>query len=151
MQPIESHGRHHHHHHHHHSELSDSISQRFIWAIIINILYVTLEFFLGFRYGSAGLLADAGHNLSDIGGLTISLTAFFLQKKQPNDIFTYGLKKATILAAFLNSLILFGAIAMIFYESMEKFICGSSASGWAIILTAASGVAVNAVTVALLA
>ena len=127
------------------------MGKRFILAIIINLVYVTSEFYLGVRYDSVGLLADAGHNLSDVGGLLISLIAFFMLKKHPDKTFTYGYKKATVLAAFINSVLLIAAVVIIIYECIEKFIHGSSSSGSAIMITAGIGIIVNGFTVFLLA
>ena len=69
---------HHHDHNHHHHSYNPATGNCFLWAIGINLLYVAAEFYLGFRYDSVGLLADAGHNLTDVGGLLISLIAFFM-------------------------------------------------------------------------
>ena len=140
-----------HHHEHHHHGFDPAMGKRFIFAILINLIYVTGEFYLGFRYDSVGLLADAGHNLSDAGGLLISLTAFFMLKKTSDTTFTYGYKKATVVAAFFNSLLLMAAVAIIIYESIERFIHGSAVSGSAIMITAATGILVNGFTVFLLA
>ena len=142
---------HHRHHHHHHHSYNPATGKRFLWAIGINLLYVAAEFYLGFRYDSAGLLADAGHNLSDVGGLVISLVAFLIQKKAPDQLFTYGLKKATVLAAFINSVLLLFAVGLIIFECIEKFRVASIASGSAIMITAGIGIIVNGLTVVLLA
>ena len=142
---------HHHDHNHHHNSYTPATGNRFLWAIGINLLYVAAEFYLGFRYDSVGLLADAGHNLSDVGGLVVSLVAFLMQKKAPDQLFTYGFKKATVLAAFINSVFLLFAIALIVFECIEKFRIGSIASGSAIMVTAGIGIIVNGLTVVLLA
>ena len=97
-----------------------------------------------------GLLADAGHNLTDVGGLLISLIAFFMLKKHSDKTFTYGYKKATVLAAFINSLMLMAAVIIIIYECVEKFLLGSHTSGIAIMITAGIGILVNGFTVFLL-
>ena len=141
----------HHEHHHHNHGFDPAMGKRFILAIIINLVYVTSEFYLGFRYDSVGLLADAGHNLSDVGGLFISLLAFFMLKKRSDKTFTYGYKKATVLAAFVNSLMLMAAVIIIIYECIEKFIHNSPTSGSAIIITAGVGILINGFTVFLLA
>lgn len=142
-----------HHHHdlnHHHHSYNPATGNSFLWAIGINLLYVAAEFYLGFRYDSVSLLADAGHNLSDVGGLLISLIAFFMLKKHSDKTFTYGYKKATVLAAFINSLMLMSAVIIIIYECIEKFLNGSHVSGIAIIITAGIGILVNGFTVFLL-
>lgn len=141
---------HHHHEHHHHHTFDPALGVRFIIAIIINLIYVAGEFYLGFRYDSVGLLADAGHNLSDVGGLLISLFAFFMLKKHSDKTFTYGYKKATVLAAFINSLMLMAAVIIIIYECIEKFLHTSHTSGTAIMITAGVGILVNGFTVFLL-
>ena len=142
---------HHHNHNHHHHSYTPAAGNRFLWAIGINLFYVAAEFYLGFRYDSVGLLADAGHNLSDVGGLSVSLVAFLMQKKSPDHLFTYGFKKATVLAAFINSVLLLLAVALIVFECIEKFRIGSIASGSAIMVTAGIGIIVNGLTVVLLA
>ena len=142
---------HHHDHHHHHHSYTPATGHRLLWAIGINLLYVAAEFYLGFRYDSAGLLADAGHNFSDVGGLTVSLAAFWMQKKSPDQLFTYGFKKATVLAAFINSVLLLFAVALIIFECIEKFRVSSIASGSVIMLTAGTGILINGLTVVLLA
>ena len=146
---------HHHHDHHdhhdpHHHGFSPETGKRFLFAIALNLLFVIAEFALGFRYDSAGLLADAGHNLGDVGGLIISLAAFFMLKKKADQTFTYGFKKATVLAAFINSLLLTAAAVLIVWECMEKFRSGAAVNGLAVMGTAAAGIAVNGFTVLLL-
>lgn len=144
------HDHHHDHHDHHHHGFSPETGTRFLIAIALNLLFVIAEFALGFRYDSAGLLADAGHNLGDVGGLVISLAAFFMLKKKANQTFTYGFKKATVLAAFINSLLLVAAVVLIVWECVEKFRTGAAVNGLAVLGTAAAGIAVNGFTVLLL-
>lgn len=144
------HDHHHDHHEHHHHGFSPETGTRFLIAIALNLLFVIAEFALGFRYDSAGLLADAGHNLGDVGGLIISLAAFFMLKKKADQTFTYGFKKATVLAAFINSLLLTAAVVLIVWECVEKFRSGAAVNGLAVMGTAAAGIAVNGFTVLLL-
>ncbi len=138
------------HGHAHHHEFNPTVGKRFLVAIIVNLVYVAAEFLLGYRWDSVGLLADASHNLGDVGSLGISLTAFLLMKRRADTTFTYGFRKATVLAAFVNSVILLGAVALIVHESIGKFIHGSSASGGAIMATAGIGILVNGLTTLLL-
>lgn len=144
------HDHHHDHHDHHHHVFSPETGTRFLIAIALNLLFVIAEFALGFRHDSAGLLADAGHNLGDVGGLIISLAAFFMLKKKADQTFTYGFKKATVLAAFINSLLLTAAVGLIMWECVEKFRSGAAVNGLAVMGTAAAGIAVNGFTVLLL-
>ena len=136
---VHSHG----HGHMHHHEFDPAMGRRFIIAIVINLVYVAAEFFLGYRWDSVGLMADASHNLGDVGSLVISLTAFLLLKRRADKTFTYGFRKATVLAAFVNSTILLAAVGLIIYESIGKFIHGSAASGGAMMVTAGIGILVN--------
>lgn len=138
------------HAHHHNHAADQAMGKRFILAIILNLVYVASEFYLGFHYDSVGLLADAGHNLSDIGGLFISLIAIFLLRKHSDKTFTYGYKKATVLAAFANSMMLAAAAGIILYECIEKLFHGTTVSGIAIMVTAGIGILVNGFTVFLL-
>ena len=140
----------HSHVHEHHHAFNPTTGKRFILAIAVNLVYVAAEYYLGYRWDSVGLIADASHNLGDVGSLVISLTAFLLMKKHADLTFTYGFRKATVLAAFLNSVILLGAVALIVYECIMKFMHGSAASGGAIMATAGIGIIVNGRVKALL-
>ena len=75
-------GHSHGHAHTHHHEYPPTAGRRFIVAIVVNLAYVAAEFLLGYRWDSVGLVADASHNLGDVGSLVISLAAFLLLKKQ---------------------------------------------------------------------
>ena len=143
-------GHSHRHEHGHHHEYNPATGKRFIIAIVVNIVYVAAEFLLGWHWDSVGLMADASHNLGDVGSLLISLTAFLLTKRNADLTFTYGFRKATILAAFVNSLILLGAVLLIVCESIGKLLHGSAASGGAIMATAGIGILVNGLTTVLL-
>lgn len=81
----------------------------FLWGIGLNMVYVAIEAVFGFIYDSMGLLSDAGHNLSDVAALVLSLIAVRLALKKPNERYTYGYKKSTILISLLNAVILFVA------------------------------------------
>ena len=140
----------HSHAHEHHHAFNPTTGKRFLLAIAVNLVYVVAEYYLGYRWDSVGLIADASHNLGDVGSLVISLTAFLLTKKHADSTFTYGFRKATVLAAFINSVILLGAVALIVYECIMKFMHGSAASGGAIMVTAGIGIIVNGLTTLLL-
>lgn len=139
---------HEHHHHHHHEFSGNDIKGRaFFFAIILNSLFVIGEFTAGFVFNSMGLLADAGHNLGDVSGLLISLTAFLLAKKRYRKNYTYGYRKGTILASLLNAAILIFAVGVIVTECIRKFIVPETVGGWPIIITAGIGVVFNGLTV----
>src|SRR3954467_12323375 len=95
-----------HDHHHGHSHLPDKRtmeSKAFVAGIALNVVFVIVEAVAGFSTGSLGLLTDAGHNLSDVAGLLLSLLAFRLSRQRSTSTFTYGYKKTTVLAALFNA------------------------------------------------
>lgn len=142
-----NHGHHEHgHSHHHHVHNFDSLNKAFVLGIVLNSLFVVFEFVAGFFSNSAGLLSDAGHNLSDVASLLLALIAFRLAKRGSNKVYTYGYKKSTILISLLNAMILFVAVGIVIYESIEKFIKPEDVDGGAIAWVAAIGVAVNGLT-----
>jgi len=141
------HGEHgHHHHHHHHSHELKSLNKAFIFGIALNIVFVVVEAVAGWISNSMGLLADAGHNLSDVASLVLALLAFRMAKRKASAQYTYGYKKSTILVSLLNALILIVAVVIIIYESVEKLISPVEVGGKVIIITAAIGVAINGLT-----
>ena len=102
---------HHHDHshgfgHHHHTVDLKSVNRAFVIGIILNFAFVLIEAIVGLSIKSLSLLSDAGHNLADVASLALSLIAFRLMKVKPNERYTYGYKKTTILVALLNAAIL---------------------------------------------
>src|SRR4051812_39665641 len=92
-----------HHHHHHHVSPGDVVNSAFIFGIVLNASYVVVQVVVGLLTHSMALLSDAGHNLSDVASLGLSLMAFRLARVKPSQTFTYGYKKTTILAALTNA------------------------------------------------
>ena len=149
----EEHHHSHHHHHHHDLELTESnknIRNILYIGIFVNIFYVFVEVFCGWKFNSLGLISDAGHNLSDVLSLVLSLIATYLIMKKANHKYTYGFKKSTILIALLNAFILFVAVAGIVYESLERFSHPQPVDGFWVFVTAGIGIIVNGVTAFLL-
>ncbi|MBO6117967.1 MAG: cation transporter [Bacteroidales bacterium] len=138
-----SHG---HHHHHHGNINADSLNKAFIWGIVLNALFVVVEFLIGFFAGSVGLISDAGHNLSDVASLILAMLAFRLAKIHTNNNYTYGYKKMTIHVSLINAVILIIAVAFIIWESIHKLFAAEVVEGKMISITAAVGVLVNGVT-----
>lgn len=133
---------------HTHQETHDAkaLNIAFIAGIALNTAYVVIEAVFGLIYHSMGLLSDAGHNLSDIAALIISLVAFRLMSHKPDERHTYGYKKFTIQASFINALLLCIAVGAIIMESIQKLIHPVAVDGDAIAWVAAAGVIVNGVT-----
>src|SRR5258705_9131405 len=99
------HGAHAHLHVHHHAGRSD-YGRAFAVGIVLNLAYVAAEAVFGALSGSLALLADAGHNLSDVLALALSWGAAMLSRRQPSCRLTYGLRSISIPAALANAFIL---------------------------------------------
>src|SRR3954469_11612603 len=97
---------HDHPHSHDHPQAPADFGRVFAIGIALNVGFVLAEVVFGFLANSMSLLADAGHNLSDVLGLVLAWAAATMARKAPSPRFTYGLKKAPILAALANSLLL---------------------------------------------
>src|SRR4030095_2399705 len=103
-------------HAHHH----DDFTRAFALGTALNIAIVLVEATFGFLANSMALIADAGHNLSDVLGLVIGWAGVVMAKRAASSRFTYGLKKASILAALLNALFLLVAVGAIAAEAVRR-------------------------------
>lgn len=137
---------HSHSHSHTRSASAASLNRAFRLGIALNVAFVAAEFAAGLRYGSMGLLSDAGHNLSDVAGLLLALMAFRLAQRRPTARYTYGYKKSTVLISLLNSLLLLAAVGVIVAESIARLRHPAPVAGAAIAWTAGAGVAINGFT-----
>ncbi|MES2701080.1 MAG: cation diffusion facilitator family transporter [Bacteroidota bacterium] len=145
------HGHHHHGHdhgHHHHGAPKDlkpgtARYKMFITGIVLNMAYVVIQAVAGLMTGSMALLADAGHNLSDVATLALSLLALRLSHARPTASFTYGYKKTTILAALVNGVVLFITIGVLAYGSVQRILHPEPVAGGLVAVIAAVGIAVN--------
>lgn len=135
-----SHGEHRHHH------LPANYNRAFIVGLVLNGGFVLTEFFFGFLANSVALIADAGHNLSDVLGLILAWAASLLVRRQPSSRKTYGWRKSSIVAAFLNAVFLLLVTGGIAWESVQRFSTPHEVKGGMIILVAAIGIVINAVT-----
>ncbi|KLD60854.1 hypothetical protein WP50_06935 [Lactiplantibacillus plantarum] len=100
----------------------------------------------GFASGSLALVADAGHNLSDVLGLLSSWLANWLGQKSANDKYTYGYKSSSILAALFNAVFLLVAIGAISVEAIQRLSNPGPVAEWDVIIVAAVGVVINGFT-----
>lgn len=139
---------HHHDHSHHHHHVPDlkRINQAFYVGIGANALYTLIEFVVGIRINSLALISDASHNLSDVATLIISLLGMKLAQKGATSLYTYGYKKASILASFVNAVILCLIVIKIGIESIERFSNPPQMLGSMIMITALIGVFINGVS-----
>lgn len=137
----------HSHAHSHAPELSPGDNTRpFIIGITLNVLFVIAEVIAGLINGSMSLLTDAGHNLSDVASLILSLVAFSLARKKSNARFTYGYKKTTVLAALFNAVLLLIAIGILGFESIQRLMNPRNVDGQVIAWVAGLGIVINAIT-----
>ncbi len=142
-QPKHDHG---HGHGHHHQVDPDGNRRAFVLAIGLNTMFVAIEFAYGFIANSTALMADAGHNLSDVLGLALAWGAAILARTAPNRRYTYGLRSSSILAALFNALLLMMACGAIGWEAVQRFSDPSPVAGWTVSAVALVGVAVNGVS-----
>lgn len=140
---------HDHSHGHNHSDHLNTHNRAFAIAVFLNLAFVAIEAVYGVLAGSLALLADAGHNLSDVLGLVMAWVASWLASRKATDRNTYGLKKSTILAALFNALILIAAVGGIAWEAIRRFSEPAEVAGMTVIIVAAIGVLINGVTMLL--
>lgn len=134
------------HHHHHDHSAPNKFNNKFKFGIILNLGFVLIEFLFGIMYDSLALIADAGHNLTDVVGLVIAWGASYLALKKPTSKFTYGFKKSSIIAAQLNSLLLLVAIGIIIWEAVNRLTNPPEVEGIILIWVAGIGVIINGIT-----
>jgi cobalt-zinc-cadmium efflux system protein len=130
------------HAHHHH----DDYSRAFALGIALNVGFVIVEVSYGFHANSMALIADAGHNLSDVLGLVIAWAGSLMVRVSASPRFTYGLKKASILSALINALFLMVAVGAIGAEAVRRLFHPSPTAGEVVIVVAAAGIVVNGIT-----
>jgi cobalt-zinc-cadmium efflux system protein len=140
-----------HSHGHDHSHEPASFGRAFAIGIALNIGFVVAEVVFGFLANSMSLLADAGHNLSDVLGLILAWGAAIMARRAASPRFTYGLKKAPILAALANSLLLLVAVGAIGAEAVRRLFHPSATEGGMVMIVAGTGVIINGVTALLFA
>lgn len=129
---------------HHHGPLT--FDRAFAIGISLNIAFVVVEFATGFVAHSVALMADAGHNLSDVLGLSVAWAGATLARRGPSKRFTYGLKASTILAALLNALLLLMAMGAIVFEAVQRIGQPAGVKGPVVVVVAGIGILVNAAT-----
>lgn len=152
----------HHHHHHDHSEghhcstshrhhgPSNNQGRTFIFTILLNLVFVGVEFAYGFIANSTALMADAGHNASDVLGLLLAWGAVVLARRRPSRRYTYGLRSTTIFAALANATLLLVACGAIAWEAIHRFSQPPTVASLTISVVAAIGIVINGLSAWLL-
>jgi len=135
-----------HHEHHRHSSSLKNFNSAFIIGIALNVIYIFVEVMYGLLINSMALIADAGHNFSDVLGLLLAWGAAYLAKTAATEKRTYGLRKSTILAAFFNAILLMIAVGAITIEAIRKLITPEPVQGQTMMIVAGIGFIINAIT-----
>ncbi|GBG93731.1 cation transporter [Ligilactobacillus salitolerans] len=124
-------------------------SRRYWVGIILNIIFIVIEFVFGGVANSIALVTDAVHNLADVLSLVLSLFALYLMSKKPTKRHTYGFYNTTIMSALTNSIILFVSLTAVIWESIVRLMhetSGAQPVGWLVALVAFGGVLINGLT-----
>ncbi len=144
LQSYQAHEPQHAHGHHHHGVVS--YNRAFAIGVALNLAFVVVEIIFGLFANSLALLADAGHNFSDVLGLLLAWGASVLGNRLPSARRTYGLRRSSILAALLNSLMLLIAIVMIAWEAIGRLIHPDAVATGTVMIVAFIGVIINTAT-----
>jgi cobalt-zinc-cadmium efflux system protein len=136
----------HHHHTHGHSHAPANFDRAFAIGVLLNVGFVGLEFAFGFFANSLALIADAGHNLSDVLGLLLAWGATVLARRLPTNKRTYGMRRASILAALGNAALLFVAVGGIAWEAIRRFASPAPVESGIVMAVAAVGIIINTAT-----
>ncbi len=131
---------------HGHAHARSSFGMAFAIGICLNLGFVIVEATYGMLANSMALLADAGHNLSDVFGLLVAWGASMLVKRKPSRRFTYGLRSSSILAALVNAVFLLIAVGAIAVEAVHRFVEPGPVAGMIVIIVAGIGIVINAAT-----
>lgn len=134
------------HHNHGHSHGQANYNRAFIISVTLNTAFVIIEVVYGILANSIALLADAGHNLSDVLGLLLAWGATILVRRLPTPRRTYGLRRSSILAALLNAIVLLAASGGIAIEAIQRFNNPSQVAGGTVIGVATVGIVINTVS-----
>lgn len=136
----------HNHSHHRHSHTSANFNAAFAIGVALNTAYVLFEVIFGIVGHSLALLADAGHNLSDVLGLLLAWGASAMAKSIPTKRRTYGLRGTSILAALFNAIFLLVSVGAIAWEAVRRFNAPTDVAARIVIWVSLLGIGINAAT-----
>ena len=134
---------------HGHSHAPARFTAAFRIGVLLNAAFVLVEVAMGFASHSLALIADAGHNLSDVLGLLLAWGAAEMARRRPTPRHTYGMRRSTVLAALANALLLLVAVGAIGLEAIQRMMSPHPVAGGVVAWVAGAGVIVNGVTAAL--
>ncbi len=121
-------------------------NRAFAIGVMLNVIFVAIEAGYGVMAGSLALIADAGHNLSDVLSLLLAWGAALLATKPATEKRTYGFRKVTIMASLASAILLLVALGGITWEAIGRFFDTKPVEGITVIVVAAIGVVINTVT-----
>ena len=131
---------------HDHASHQMTYGKAFAIGISLNLVYIIVEVVYGLMVDSTALLADAGHNASDVLSLVFAWFAMSVASRRPSKKYTFGLRKSTILVSILNALMLFGAAAMIGWEAWKRLYEPTDVAGQTVMIVAGVGIVINTAT-----
>lgn len=133
-------------HNHDHNQQTKNYSKAFAFGIILNIIFIIVEVFYGLIANSSALIADAGHNVSDVLGLIFAWFGIWLADRKPKGKYSFGFKKSTIQISLFNAIILFVAAAFILKNAIDKFTNPEPVAGLQVMIVAGIGIVINGIT-----
>lgn len=131
---------------HGHTHAPESFGAAFAVGTALNVAFIIIEITFGIISNSTALLADAGHNLSDVFGLVVAWAASIAARRAPSTRYTYGLRSTSILAALFNALFLLIAVGAIAWEAVQRLAHPEPVAGKTVMIVAAVGIAINGLT-----
>ncbi len=134
------------HEHHAHTHSPGNYSYAFFWGIILNTGFVVIELIYGYLSHSLALIADAGHNFSDVLGLALAWGASVLSQAKPSGRYTYGFGRSSILAALANALVLLVVMGGLSWEAVQRLSEPRAVGETTVIVVALIGIVVNSFT-----
>lgn len=131
---------------HHHNQGRASFGRIFAIGILLNFGFVLIEAWGGWRSDSLALIADAGHNLSDVGGMLLAWVAYAVSKLKPNTKHTFGWRKASVLAGLANALMLIFAMGSLAWEAAHRFHNPEAVDSVTVMMISGVGILINGFT-----
>ncbi len=129
-----------------HDHAPANFDRAFAIGVVLNSVFVLIEAGFGMWSGSMALVADAGHNLSDVMSLLIAWGASYMAQRPASPRFTYGYKASSILAALANASLLLVALGAILFQTIDRLLHPEPVEGWTMIVVAGIGIVINTAT-----
>jgi cobalt-zinc-cadmium efflux system protein len=141
---------HHHHEHRPHPHSHGGDGNALPIALLITLAFAIVEALSGWAFGSLALLSDAGHMFSDAGALGLAWFASWVSRRPPGARHSYGLARAEVVAAFINSLALILVVVLITVESIRRLMQPAEVNGFGVMIVAFLGLLINLTVIVIL-